>query len=149
MLDKELIFLNFEAEDWKDLLSRLSDILYEKGYVKKSFKEAILKREKVFPTGLPTLGVKVALPHTDTKHVLKPAILVSTLKKPISFKEMGNGVNDLDVEIVFLLAVTNPSYQVQLLQRLINMFSKKNILLSLKECENPQCIYDILERELY
>ncbi len=149
MLDRELIFLNFEADDREDLLSRLSDILYEKGYVKQSFKQAILEREKVFPTGLPTLGVKVALPHTDTEHVIKPAILISTLKEPVVFKEMGNGVNDIDVGIVFLLAVKNPAYQVKLLRKLINMFSKENILLSLKECKNAQCIYDILKRELY
>ena len=116
MLDRELIFLNFEADDREDLLSRLSDILYEKGYENESFKQAILEREKVFPTGLPTLGVKVALPHTDTEHVIKPAILISTLKEPVVFKEMGNGVNDIDVGIVFLLAVKNPAYQVKLLQ---------------------------------
>lgn len=30
MLDKELIYLDLEAEDREDLLSQLSDILYEK-----------------------------------------------------------------------------------------------------------------------
>ncbi len=149
MLDKELIYLDLEAKDREDLLSQLSDILYEKGYVKSSFKQAILDREKVFPTGLPTLGVKVALPHTDPEHVLKPAILVSTLKKPIKFKEMGSGVNDIDVEMVFMLAVKDPAYQVKLLQKLISIFSKENVLLSLKECEDAQCVYNILYGELY
>lgn len=149
MLDKELIYLDLEAKNREDLLSRLSDILCKKGYVKPSFKQAVMDREKVFPTGLPTLGVKVALPHTDPKYVIKPAILVATLRKPVKFKEMGNGVNDIDVEIVFMLAVKDPEYQIKLLQKLINIFSQENLLLSLKECKDAQCVYNILYKELY
>lgn len=149
MLKKELIYLNLDAENRQKLLSGLSDILYKKGYVKSTFKQAILDREKVYPTGLPTSGVKVALPHTDPKHVLKPAILVSTLKKPIKFKEMGNGVNDVKVELVFMLAVKEPSFQVKLLQKLMNIFLKEDILVSIKESESVDYVYEILNKELY
>jgi PTS system galactitol-specific IIA component len=149
MLSKELIYLDVDGEDSEELLSKLSDVLYEKGYVEESFKQAILDREKEFPTGLPTLGVKVALPHTDPKHVIKPAILVSTLRKPIKFKEMGSGINDVEVEMVFMLAVKKPEYQVKLLQKLINIFSKEDVLTSLKECKDADSIYDILEKEIY
>ena len=149
MLNEELIYLDLEADNREELLSLLSDKLYEKGYVKESFKKAIIEREKVFPTGLPTLGVKVALPHTDPIHVNKPAILVSTLKNPIKFKEMGNGINDIEVEMVFMLAVKEPAHQVELLQKLINIFSKENVLISLKECRDEKAIYEILKEELY
>ncbi len=91
----------------------------------------------------------MALPHTDPIHVNKPAILVSTLKKPIKFKEMGSGINDIEVEMVFMLAVKEPAHQVELLQKLINIFSKENVLISLKECADEQNIYKILKEELY
>ncbi|SCL92563.1 MULTISPECIES: PTS sugar transporter subunit IIA [Tissierellales] len=148
MIKKELIYLDTKAKNKEELLSKLSDILYEKGYVKESFKQAIIDREKIYPTGLPTLGAKVALPHTDTEHVIKPAILVSTLEKPVKFIEMGNGTTVLDVEMVFMLAVKNPSHQVKVLQKLINMFEKEDVLTSLKKCKDTNCIYNTLKREI-
>lgn len=39
MLNEELIYLDLEADNSEELLSLLSDKLYEKGYVKESFKK--------------------------------------------------------------------------------------------------------------
>lgn len=144
MFKKELIYLDVKAKNNEDLLSKLSDELYKQGYVKKSFKQAILDREKNYPTGLPTPGIKVALPHAKSKYVNKSAILVATLQRPVEFKEMGSRIENIDVELVFMLAVKDPSQQVKVLQKLINFFSKESKLISLKESKEVDYIYNLL-----
>ncbi|WP_373899320.1 PTS sugar transporter subunit IIA [Haloimpatiens sp. FM7315] len=148
LLNEELIILDFEAEDKKDLLKKLSSILIEKGYVKDSFKEAILKREEVFPTGLMTESTNIAIPHTDAIHVIKPTILFAKLKNPVTFKEMGMGKNDVNAELIFMLAINNPTSQVTTLSKLMSILSNKPVLESLKS-KNSTCeIMDILSKQL-
>lgn len=130
LLHEDLVILDFEAENKEDLLIKLSGYLREKGYVKESYTEGILKREEIYPTGLNTEGVKVAIPHTDAIHVEKAGILVATLKKPVVFKEMGDGQNDVEAKMIFMLAVKNPSHQVTTLSKLMSIFSDKDKLVS-------------------
>lgn len=148
MFNKDFILFDVEAENKEELLEQLAAKLYNAGYVKDTFLNAVLEREKVFPTGLPTPGVKVALPHTYAVHVLKPVILVANLKKPVAFKEMGNGINDVMAELIFMLAVTDPKNEVALLQKLMSIFSKEDVLLQLKASSDIETTIGILQKEL-
>jgi len=145
---KELILFDVEAENSEELLTLLAARLYDAGYVKDTFAGAVLEREKVFPTGLPTPGVRVALPHTYAIHVLMPNILIANLKRPVAFKEMGNGVRDVMAELVFVVALTDPKEEVQLLQKLMGLFAKEDVLLELKASSSAETTLKILGREL-
>lgn len=148
LINKDLIFLDFEAKDKLDLLSKLSKILFDKGYVKETFYEGLINREKVFPTGLVTEGPGVAIPHTDSKHVKKAVMLVAKLKKPVIFKEMADGINDVPAELIFMLAIDNPNEQVMTLSKLMGIFSSKQILNSLKNASDKEEIFSILSKQL-
>lgn len=123
LLNEDLILLDLEAEDCEDAIKKMSSKLIEKGYVKESYKQAILKREQTFPTGLDTGEIKIAIPHTDSTHVIKPGILVAKLKNEIEFKDMGNPSNKLKIKMVFMLAVKDPKAQVPVLTKLMGIFS--------------------------
>ncbi len=148
LFDPKLILFDVEAKDSTDLLRKLSARLLEEGYVKESFANAVIEREKIYPTGLPTPGIMVALPHTNPEHVTKPAILVANLKNPVLFKEMGSGINDIATELVFMLAVNDPSSQVDVLKKLMEIFSKEEILIRLKHTSNEAEIIEILEEQM-
>lgn len=148
LLHEELVILSYEAKTSEEVLRGLSCILREKGYVKESYTQAIIDREKVFPTGLNTEGVKVAIPHTDAKHVEKPAILVAKLKEPVSFKEMANGVNDVDAKLIFMLAIKNPDEQVKTLSKLMSIFSNKDALLGIYNAASKSEIIKLLSNVL-
>jgi len=148
LLHEDLILLNYEAESKEELLQKLSNILKEKGYVKDSFEEGVMKREIIYPTGLNTNGVKVAIPHTDSIHVLKPAILVALLKEPVCFKEMGNGINDVEAKLIFMLAVKDPSLQVETLSKLMSILSDKDKLLSIYKSTTNTEVIDKLSKIL-
>lgn len=148
LLHEELVFFQVEANSREELLNKLSDELYIKNYVKDTFKEAVLEREQIFPTGLPTAGVKVAIPHTDAVHVIKPAIVIATLKNSIIFKEMGLGENDIDVELVIMMAINNPSEQVNTLSKLMGIFSNEELLKKIKDSKQVDEVLALIGKEV-
>jgi PTS system galactitol-specific IIA component len=149
LLDEELVLIDYEAKNKEELLKSLASILHERGYVKESYINGVLERERVFPTGLNTDGVKVALPHTDAKHVNKAVILFAKLKEPIIFKEMGLSGNDVEARLIFMMAVKNPEEQVKCLGNLMSILSKKEMLISLYESSTKSEVIEKLSKVLY
>jgi PTS system galactitol-specific IIA component len=91
LLFEELILMDQEASDYEDLITQIGELAFEKGYVDKEFSKAVIDREKLYPTGLPPTKVTVAIPHAMVRdNVKKSAIIISKLKKPVLFKEMGS-----------------------------------------------------------
>lgn len=148
LFHKNLIFLNYESSDQVTLLNEFSQILYEKGYVKNSYAKAIIEREEKFPTGLNTPGVKLAMPHTYPQHVLKSAILVATLKQPIIFKEMGNAINTVNAQLIFMLAVTDPKGHLSILSKLLSIFSDESKLSDIYHTQDKIALIEKLNKIL-
>ncbi len=149
LLDEDLIFTDLEAADSESLLRTLSDKLLIRGYVKPGYADAVIRRERIYPTGLPSDIMKVAVPHSmERDYVLEPRVLVATLKKPVAFKEMGDGVRDVMVDIVFLLAVCGSNDQLTILQKIVGIFSDTAIMTELKYAENKTVLYQILKKHL-
>ncbi|HDY4665841.1 TPA: PTS sugar transporter subunit IIA, partial [Staphylococcus aureus] len=51
LVHKENIMLNLSATDKESVLSQMSDVLFQNGFVKSTFKDAVIDREKEFATG--------------------------------------------------------------------------------------------------
>lgn len=117
----ELIVTNLDVESKEEVFKVLFKKLYDNGFVKESFLDAIIKREKSFPTGLQLKKYNVAIPHTDPEHVIKPAIAVATLSNPVIFKNMANPLEDVLVNIIFMIALNESHSQVEMLQQLIQL----------------------------
>lgn len=148
LFNNDLIFLDIVADDSTTLLKEMSKKLLEKGYVKHSFENAVIEREEIYPTGLPTPGVMVALPHTDSKHVIKSTIAIANLKEPVIFKEMGNGIRNIPAELVFMLAIHHPKEQVEVLKKLMNILSKSDVLISIKKAKDASEVINILQTQI-
>lgn len=131
VITADLIVTQLEAVNSQDIIKALGDKMQTLGYVKDSYVPAVIKREGIFPTGLPLGDINVAIPHTDVEHVKKPAIAVATLAHPVAFGNMGDPENKLEVSIVFLLAMKEPHVQVDLLQNLVETFQNPEVLQSL------------------
>lgn len=131
LIDPSLIMLNVEATEKEEVITLMAKKLISEGYVKSSYLNAILQREKEYPTGLPTNGVGVAIPHTDIEHVIKPGIAVATLKNPVRFNVMGNPDEEVDVKLIFMLAITEPKGQIDLLKKLVSVFQNRQLLMEL------------------
>lgn len=115
LFDEELIVMEEDFSSQAEMFGVISDKLHEKDYVKNSFKEAIIQREKDYPTGLETETMKIAIPHTDVVHVKRPFIYVAKLKKSLPFVHMGTSDSLVNVDNIFMLGIKDPSKQVGLL----------------------------------
>lgn len=128
LIHEENIILNLSATDKELVLSQMSDVLYQNGFVKSTFKDAVIQREEEFATGLPTHLCSVAIPHTDVEHINNRTIGVAILEKEVPFVEMGTLDQQTDVKIVFMLAMDKVDDQLKLLQQLMQIFQSEEKL---------------------
>lgn len=129
LLDQDAICLNLDAKNAEDAIENLGIRLYIDGYVRDTFVDAALAREKKLPTGLPLGGdINAAIPHTDIIHVLKPGVAMATLKRPVIFKNMVQPEEDVSVRLVFLLSLEHPHSQIEMLQEIAGVLQKPEIV---------------------
>jgi len=128
LFDQDLILTNLECSSKHDFLEKVSVFLHEKGYVTENFKEALIRREEKYPTGLRTEPYHVAIPHTDPENIRRPFIAMVRPKQQIEFTEMGTDDQTLDVQLIFVLGLKKAESQTALLQRLIDMFMNKEVM---------------------
>lgn len=118
---ENIIFLPDNIKTKENVLDNISLLMFRNGYVKESYIEAIKKREDTFPTGLNTKSYGIAIPHVDSKHVNEATIAVGILKEPVEFQEMGAEDIIVPVRIIFMLAIKDPSKQLEVLQAVISL----------------------------
>lgn len=146
-LKETLIFTGMEAKTYEDVMDQVGGTFIKEGYCKESYKEALKNREKEYPTGLDIDGVGVAIPHTDVSHVNKQGTAIAVLKKPVTFVQMGTDDETTQVSIVFMLAVKEPSTQVEKLQRIIEIIQDTTVLEKLKEAKNAAEVIEIIKNK--
>jgi galactitol PTS system EIIA component len=135
---EDLVLLDYNAAGRDDVLRALANLLFISGATKETYCQAMLDREMLYPTGLPTEGIKVALPHADAEYVNFSALAIATLRNPVKFQEMGGEPDSLlDVEIILMLANADPHEQVETLRTLVDFFDEPSALESLKGAETP------------
>jgi len=82
--------------------------------------------------------MSVANQHTDPAHVIMPCIAIAALREPVTFRSMGRPNVPCEVEMVFLLAITDPDTQVGFLTALIQAFREPGRLPALKACKTAE-----------
>ena len=118
----------------EEMLRLLSNALYKKGYVKETFTESVIDRERNNPTGLQVEDlINIAIPHTNIEHVIRPTIVV--VKKSdhssFAFRRLDEPDETIPVSVVFLLVVKEPSGYVDFLADLTDLFKKSEFVDSL------------------
>jgi PTS system galactitol-specific IIA component len=144
---KDLILIDLKAASAEEIIRALSGRLEEHGYVKPSFCDAVIAREKVFATGLPVEPMGVAIPHTDAEHVNQMAIALGVLSSPVKFGLMGSD-GEIDVDLVFLMALDNCASQISMLQSLAEFVHKDGLVERIRTLRDKQAILEILENEI-
>lgn len=146
--EKNYVIMEIEEEVKDSVLKKMANEMNRFGFVKDTYPQAICDREAIYPTGLPTKGVGVAIPHTDSIHVNEKAIALGILKKPIEFNVLCSEDEFVDVELIFMLAITDPKDQVKMLQRLIELCKDEESLIALKESDDFDEVNKIVEKLL-
>lgn len=148
LFNESLIINLSDLNTNNEALSVIADHLYEKGYVKEGYKNAILKREAEFPTGLFTGGLNVAIPHADVNFVNEASIAIGILKKPIKFRAMDEPENEIDVSLIIMLALKEAHGHIQMLQRVVNLIKNQDSIKKIISCNDVNKINEIISKYL-
>lgn len=138
LLDPELIFLKKSANSDSEILTFLAEQLIEKRVVKSAFTEAVLKREQQYPTGLPTEGLGVAIPHTEAEFVNESKVAVAIMSEPVTFRMMGMPEQSVLISIVFLLALNEAGSHLKLLEELMSLIQNPSLLQELNQSSSKE-----------
>jgi galactitol PTS system EIIA component len=141
LFDDDCVALNVKAGNSRDVILLLSSILEKKGAISANYGEAADRREKSYPTGLPTEPFCIAFPHAGSEEVHQSALAVAILAEPVIFRSMQDPNINLPVLIVFLLATNGPDEQVKMLRRLTTFWNKPQ---NLTELRNYGIIADLV-----
>lgn len=144
-LDKGYLVAKVDTTDKFETLKAMGNLMAEKGFVKESYIEAVQEREKVFPTGLPMEALGVAIPHTDSIHVNKKAVMCGILERPVEFVVMGDDEARVQVEVVFMLAIVKPDDQIAMLAQLVETCQNVSVLQTIKTAEDMDAITEIMD----
>jgi PTS system galactitol-specific IIA component len=146
--EESFVIAGLEAENSDQVINELAGRLHQAGLVSDAYGEATIKRELEHPTGLPTRPFPIAFPHADAEGVNRSALAVACLKKPVKFKNMADPDEELEVEIVIMLANKSPEEQIDTLRSLAELFGEPDKLTALKKVNNACDIVDWLKKEL-
>jgi len=142
--EENILFLS-DAKDSSEVITRLSDALEKQGYIKSSFRDAVLERELSLPTGLELDGqIHAAIPHADIEHVNFPSVALAVLQKPVIFRCMVEPEKEIPVRLVFLLAMNEPKKQVELLQQVATILQDSELLRKLVNSKTGKEVMEAL-----
>ena len=150
LLNRDLIFPNLEASVMEDVMRQVGGALTKAGYAKETYVDALIEREKEYPTALNVDGYGVAIPHTPVEHTSKTAIAVAILKEPVTFIEMGSDDDEVAVRIVFMLCIAGkPGEHAHLdtLQRMMSVIQDTELLEKLQNAANADEIMNLMKEK--
>jgi len=143
--DPGLVLSQCEARTPEEVVKALCGLMEAQGMVKDTYCDAVLKRERDYPTGVPTAFYDVAIPHAPSEHVLQPGFAVAQLKEPVKFYSMGDSEQELQVRVVFLLAIKDPNSQLEMLKSLMGTFEDENVMKTLADAHTAEEIARAVE----
>jgi PTS system galactitol-specific IIA component len=147
IINPDLIETSLDVKDKEEAISILSRRLLEHGLVDEGFTNHIIEREKNYPTGLPT-SIPIALCHTEAQYVNQSALALATLKRPVTFQEMGSPEHELAVEVILILALKEPKDQVSMLRRIVTTFRNHETLATIRNANSSAALSDYLNQLL-
>ena len=123
----------------------INKILLEDGCVTEEYLPKVLERENCFPTGMELEKINVAIPHIDSKYILKENLFVITSKKGIEFNNAENNGEKLNVKIIFGLLIREHNTHISFLVKLIELFQENDKLEQILESSNKDEVIKILK----
>lgn len=136
MKKEDIVVINADAGNYEEAIRCAGNCLYEKGYVKENFVDECLKRELLYPTGLPT-ATPIAIPHCGSQFVEKESMCVLRLNKAVDFQRIDDADQSVSTSLIFNLALKNDQEHVTFLQKFITALGNEEEDF-VKECMDSQ-----------
>ncbi|WP_411677483.1 PTS sugar transporter subunit IIA [Caproicibacter sp.] len=145
---EDLVVCGVDAVDAEDAIRQVGRLLFQKGFVKDTYVDAVAAREKEFPTGLQLKNLAVAMPHTAGVHVNTPAVCVAKLAHPVKFAHMGDPETEVKAELLFMMAIQNPDAQLETLQKVMKIFTDEAAVAEFKAAGDKESLYQAAKHHI-
>jgi galactitol PTS system EIIA component len=140
-----MIQIGAEAANTEEAIKLLGAMMAKEGFVEEAYWEDVFKREQTFPTGLPTEPIAIAIPHADPERVIKSGIGIAVFTKPVKFRIMGsNEADELDVPVVFMLALKDFKQQTAVIRDLMLLIQSQTIVPDIYKATSPKEILKVI-----
>ena len=147
ILFPECVITHMKAKSKEDALHQLYEVLLKNGKVKTSFYDAVLERERDYPTGLELEEYNAAIPHVVPAHVEHSAMGIAVLDTPVTFQRMDDDEATVDVNVIFNIALDVNGKQIDILQEIMAILADKDVMGQLVKADTPQDVMNILKKE--
>ncbi|MGY0692729.1 PTS sugar transporter subunit IIA [Virgibacillus sp. FSP13] len=127
--------MNLDVGTREEALIAMAKSLVKQKLVSNHYVEKILERERNHPTGLPIKPYGVAMPHTETEHVLQSQIMFASLKRPVVFQQM-DGRGHVNVLFIFMLAMRDANNHLTLLRNLVTKLQNYHYVQALRQVKD-------------
>lgn len=144
LVEEGCIFLEADLKTFDEVIQLIGTQFIKEGIVKESYTEAVIEREKIYPTGLPASGHNIGIPHTDSEHVLRPGVGVVVTREPIEVSMMGSPEIKLKSRLFFPLAMEHPKKQLVLLRQLMKFFQDESKLDKIYQAKTKAEVLDVM-----
>lgn len=135
----DLIIPNLSVPNKEEAISRMAELLKEKGCVEEGFCDKVLERERFCPT---SIGNEIAIPHHYHDFILKNSIAVARVRHRVHWNQ------DEKVKLIFLIAIKykEPLKIKVLFHYLYELIENQELLQKVKSTETSSQIYDYITK---
>ena len=144
LLDERLVLLDADVSTAEDCIRLMAGLFEQYGYVKPGYGAAVVEREREYPTGLPGKEMNLAIPHTNSALVNRPAVGVIVPRRAVEFAMMGRKETRLRCELVMPLVVQDPKRQLQMLKKMMKIIQNSALLRSIRDSKDKAEILSLL-----
>lgn len=138
-------FIELDVNNTDELFRKLNTILVSRNYVKETFLDSIITREKTYPTGLETELLNIAIPHVDSIHVNQNALFICKVNRGLDFKRMDEIEKNIKVKWIFLILINDDSKHVKVLSDLVRLWQDETLVKNLIISNSKSDIIKLLE----
>lgn len=147
-ISSELVIPNLEASSPQVAIEELGALLVRGGFASGGYVDGVLTREQSYPTGIEFPLCGVAMPHGEPEGVLGAAIAIGRCSRPVAFKRMEDFSQEINVSIIAMLAVSDPAGHLDVLGKLIGVFSDEQTCQSILSARESREIASILDEAI-
>lgn len=144
LLDERLVVLDADVRTAEDCIRLMAGLFEQYGYVKPGYGDAVAAREQEYPTGLPGKGINLAIPHTNSLLVSRPAVGVIVPQRPVRFAMMGMKETQLDCELVMPLVIQDSKRQLEMLKKMMKIIQDGPLLRKIRDSKDKAEILSCL-----
>ena len=131
---RNLILRDVEAANAEEAIRKVGQRFYDEGFVKDTYIDAVVAREKNYATGLQLADIAVAMPHTDPQHVNRPGVCIAQLKHPVEFEHMGDPDTKVQAEMLFMM------------QKVLGVFQQPEVVAAFRAAKNEDELFEAAQK---